>query len=104
MGSTHAWRSTHGVDSQTVPVKKSCVPFSPLSHESTHGVDSKIKIWFSCQNILPKILKFSLVDYTSFVLVLEASESGIDEIMILPLKYNKSFSKSRSLVIPSNAL
>ena len=44
------------------------------------------------------------MDCTSLVLALEASESGLDKIMILPLKYNKSFFKSKSLVIPSNAL
>ena len=33
-------------------------------------------------------------------LALEASESGLDKIMILPLKYNKSFFKSKSLVTP----
>ena len=50
------------------------------------------------------MLKFSPIDCTSFVLALEASESGLNKIMILPLKCNKSFFKSKSLVIPSNTL
>ena len=50
------------------------------------------------------MLKFSPVDYTSFVLILEASESGIDEIMILPLKCNKSFFKPKLLETPSITL
>ena len=50
------------------------------------------------------MLKFSPIDCTSFILVLEASESGIDEITILLLKNNNFFFKPKSLVTPSNAL
>ena len=56
------------------------------------------------QNTYSKILKLSPINYKSCVLALEASESELDKIMILLLKYNKSFFKPRSLVTSSNAL
>ena len=56
------------------------------------------------QNTHPKILKLPPIDYKSCVLALEASESELDKIIILPLKYNESFSKPKSLVTSSNAL
>ena len=92
MGSTHARGSTHGVDSQTVPAKKFCVPISPLCHESTHGVDSNFSIMNIFQNTYPKTIKFSPMDHKSFVLALDAFKSEFGKIMILPLKCNKSFS------------
>ena len=52
------------------------------------------------QNTHPKILRLPLKDYKSSVLALEAFELELDKITILPLKYNKSFSKPKSLVTP----
>ena len=45
-------------------------------------------------------MKLPPIDHKSSVLTLEAFESELDKIMILPLKYNKSFSKPKSLVTP----
>ena len=49
-------------------------------------------------------MKFFLIDHKSSVLALEAFELGLDEIMILLLKNNKSFFKPKSLVTSSNTL
>ena len=49
-------------------------------------------------------MKLSPIDYKSSVLALEAFKSELDKIMILSLKYNKSFFKPKSLVTPSNVL
>ena len=48
-------------------------------------------------------MKFPPIDHKYSVLALEAFELGLDEIMILLLKNNKSFFKSKLLVTPSNA-
>ena len=56
------------------------------------------------QNTHPKILRLPSKDHKSSILALEAFELGLAEIMILLLKNNKSFSKPKILVTPSNAL
>ena len=49
-------------------------------------------------------MKLSPIDHKSSVLALETFKSELDKIIILPLKYNKSFFKPKSLVTPSNIL
>ena len=49
-------------------------------------------------------MKLPSINYKSSILALKTFESELDKIMILPLKYNKSFFKPKSLVTPSNIL
>ena len=49
-------------------------------------------------------MKLPPIDHKSSVLAFEAFELELDKIMILSLKYNKSFSKPKLLVTPSNIL
>ena len=49
-------------------------------------------------------MKLPPIDHKSSILTLEAFELELDKIIILPLKYNKSFFKPKSLVTPSNTL
>ena len=49
-------------------------------------------------------MKLSPINHKSSVLALETFKSELNKIMILSLKYNKSFFKPKLLVIPSNIL
>ena len=49
-------------------------------------------------------MNFFSIDYKSSVHALETFELGLGEIIILPLKNNKSFFKPKSLVTPLNIL
>ena len=58
IGSTHANGSTHRVNSQSASQNFS-MPFSSLNHESTHGIDSKIKFGFLVKYTFKNIEIFS---------------------------------------------
>ena len=102
-GSTHRVDSCTGVDSWG---RLNWVCQLKITCHSAPFAMSRLKyinmIFF--QNTHLKILKLTLIDYKSCVLAFEASESKLDKIMILPLKYNKFFFKPKSLVTPSYTL
>ena len=84
-----------------MPAKNSAYRSAPFAMSRLMGSTQIYKHDFLSH---PKILKLPPIYYKSYVLALEASESEIGRVTILPLKYNESFSKSKSLVTPSNAL
>ena len=103
IGSTHAKRSTHGVDSQSVPAKNFVCRSVLLAMSRLMGLTQKYK-----PNFLTKYT-FKNIEIASNRLHIFCSCSWgfrirFDKIMILSLKYNKSFSKLKSLVISLNIL
>ena len=73
----------------------------PFDRDRSRGQLFSLNLIFS-QNIYPKNMKLPSINHKSSVLTLEAFESELD--MILSLKYNKSFSKPKSLITSLNIL
>ena len=73
--------------------------FSPFDKVDPRDRPFSLNLIFS-QNTHPKNMKLPPIDHKSSILPLEAFESELDKIMILSLKYNKSFFKLKSLVTP----